>query len=310
MILCLRPLPAANGGWNSAKWRTPKLAAPVSVRPVPLTEWLTALPPPARADLQAILTAPFVAALRLEAPATDFETAVAYAGVVAEACAGVVILGDELTADRRASVSVWSGPQIEERWRAIDAEAARAEPGYQPVRDLNDDHRPTQSFAFPIVIDGIEITTPTSRAVYEAALSAMAAPEPTTGNAATTASHPAVLATVPAATALSRTGVAAVIPPTAAAVTEPIGASFLSAEEAPAERRAAGSAPPPPSSGSERRITVSIPPLHAPSHEPAAGSASTSGLQPASSPLDGADNEKTYDTTTGNEDDWSDVMPQ
>jgi hypothetical protein len=260
MILCLRPLPAANGGWNSAKWRTPKLAAPVSVRPIPLTEWLTALAPPARADLQAILTAPFVAALRLEAPATAFETALAYAGVVAEACAGVVILGDEFTADRRASIAVWSGPQIEDRWRAIDAEAARAEPGYQPVRDLNDDHRPTQSFAFPIVLDGLEITTPTSRALYDATLGAPSEP----------------------------------------------AAAIAPAEGGPAERRAAGSAPPP---ASERRITVSIPPLSSStSSEPAAGNAP--GPPPSPPPFDAPDHEKTYDSIAGNEDDWSDVMPE
>jgi hypothetical protein len=235
MILCLRPLPAANGGWNSAKWRTPKLAAPVSVRPVPLAGWLAALAAPVRAELQDILSAPFVAALRLEAPATAFETAIAYAGVVAEACAGVIILGEELTADRRASVTVWSGPQIEERWRAIDAEAARAEPGYLPVRDVNDDHRPTQSFAFPIVIDGMEITTPTTRAVYEAALSAMAA------------DAPAPVAPAPVAPA----------------------------DLAPAERHATGSTPPPAAAPPDRRITVAIPPLASAAPEPPRTAASS-----------------------------------
>jgi hypothetical protein len=242
MILCLRPLPAANGGWNSAKWRTPKLAAPVSVRPVPLAEWLAALAAPMRTELQAILSAPFVAALRLEAPATAFETAIAYAGVVAEACAGVIILGEELTADRRASVTVWSGPQIEERWRAIDAEAARAEPGYLPVRDVNDDHRPTQSFAFPIVIDGLEITTPTTRAVYEAALGAMAAAE-----------EPADVAP----------------------------ADAVPAEAAPTERHATGSTPPPTAAAPDRRITVAIPPLASAAPEPPRGKGGAAASSPA-----------------------------
>jgi hypothetical protein len=287
MILCLRPLPAANGGWNSAKWRTPKLAAPVSVRPAPLIEWLTALALPARTELHAILTAPFVAALRLEAPTTAFETAIAYAGVVAEACAGVIILGEELTADCRASVTVWSGPQIEERWRAIDAEAARAEPGYQPVLDLNDDHRPTQSFAFPIGIDGIdgiETSAPTSLTVYEAALSAMTAPEPPAGTKGAAASA-------------------------AAASASPVAAPT---NVTPAERRAIGSAPPS-SSASGGRITVTIPPLASASPDLLADDASPPRSlvpEPSGTPLDPADDEKTYDAIFGNDDDWSDVMPE
>lgn len=168
MILCLRPLPAANGGWNSAKWRTPKLAAPVGMRPTPVGDWLAQLPPATRSELKDIAGAPFSAGLRLEGPATAFDVAIAYAGVVAEACAGVVVLGDEVISDRRASELVWSGPQIEERWRTIDAEAARSEPGYQPVRDLTDDHRPTQTFAFPIVLEGLELTAPMARGTHDA----------------------------------------------------------------------------------------------------------------------------------------------
>lgn len=290
MILCLRPLPAANGGWNSAKWRTPKLAAPVAVRPVPLAEWLAALPSPARTELQAILSAPFVAALRLEAPATAFETAIAYAGVVAEACAGVVILGDELTADRRASVTVWSGPQIEEQWRAIDADAARAEPGYQPVRDLNDDHRPTQSFAFPIVIDGMEITTPTSRAVYEAAMGVMAAPPPV-------AAVPPVAE--PEVAPAERHASGSTPPPTPS---NPSNSSNPSGPSIPS----IPSIPSGPAAGpADRRITVAIPPLAVASAEPA-----RAGADRSAAPLDDADHEKTYDSAAGIEDDWSDVMPK
>ncbi|MEZ4358997.1 MAG: hypothetical protein R3B48_02375 [Kofleriaceae bacterium] len=155
MILCLRPLPAMNGGWTAAKWRTPKLATSVAMRPVDVSAWLTGLAPEERQELAPILTAPFVAALRLEAPATAFEMALAYAEVVAEACAGVVVLGDDLVADHRASVEVWSGAEIETKWRALDAEAARADPGYQPVRDPTDDHRATQTFTFPIRLPGV-----------------------------------------------------------------------------------------------------------------------------------------------------------
>jgi hypothetical protein len=164
MILCLRPLPAMDGGWNSGKWRLPKLATPVAVRPALVAAWSAALPPEARAELAAILAAPFVAALRMEGPATAFDCALGYASVVAEACAGVVVLGDEIVADRRASVEVWSGADIEVRWRVIDAEAARAEPGYQPVRDAADDRRPTQTFPFPIRVDDVPLGVPDAAA--------------------------------------------------------------------------------------------------------------------------------------------------
>ncbi len=203
MILCLRPLPAANGGWNSAKWRTPKLAAPVVVRPTPVGDWLAALSPTVRGELKDIAGAPFSAGLRLEGPATSFDIAIAYAGVVAEACAGVVVLGDEVIADRRASEYVWSGPQIEERWRAIDAEAARSEPGYQPVRDLTDDHRATQTFTFPIVLEGLELTAPMARGTQDS----MAHREALIGDSAIPAAVPASdlekTAPVPAAAALA-----------------------------------------------------------------------------------------------------------
>ena len=159
-ILCLRPLPAMGGGWSSAKWRTPKLAAAVSVRLLAPTDVLVALSPTGRAELAEIVSAPFVAGLRMDGPATTFETAIAYATVVADACAGVVLIDEELIADRRASVEVWSGTEIEGRWRAIDAEAARAEPGYQPVRGPTDDHRPTQTFAFPLRIEDGVVSLP------------------------------------------------------------------------------------------------------------------------------------------------------
>jgi hypothetical protein len=168
MILCLRPLPAMDGGWNSGKWRLPKLATAVAMRPAMVATWMTGLPPEARAELSAILAAPFVAALRIEGPATAFDSALGYAAVVAEACAGVVVLGDEIVADRRASVEVWSGADIETRWRVVDAEAARAEPDYQPVRDVADDHRPTQTFAFPIRVDGAPAAVPDASAHEQA----------------------------------------------------------------------------------------------------------------------------------------------
>lgn len=159
-ILCLRPLPAMGGGWSSAKWRIPKLANPVQVRLLSPAEHLLSLSAGGRAGLGELTSAPFAAGLRMEGPATTFETAIAYATVVADACAGVVLIDDEVIADRRASTEVWSGTDIEARWRAIDAEAARAEPGYQPVRGPTDDHRPTQSFTLPIKIEDGVVTLP------------------------------------------------------------------------------------------------------------------------------------------------------
>lgn len=157
-ILCLRPLPAMGGGWSSAKWRTPKLAAAVVVRPVGPAELLGGLTVEGRAELRELALAPFVAGLHLVGPATTFELATAYAQVVAEACSGIVLVGEELSADRRASTEVWSGAEIEARWRAIDAEAARSDPAYQPVRGPTDDHRPTQTFAFaPRIENGVVI---------------------------------------------------------------------------------------------------------------------------------------------------------
>lgn len=157
-ILCLRPLPAMGGGWSSAKWRTPKLAAAVTVRPVGAAELLGSLSSEGRAELREVALAPFVAGLQIIGPATTFELATAYAQVVAEACSGIVLVGEELSADHRASVEVWSGAEIEVRWRAVDAEAARSDPAYQPVRGPNDDHRPTQTFAFaPRIENGVVI---------------------------------------------------------------------------------------------------------------------------------------------------------
>ena len=161
-ILCLRPLPAMNGGWNAAKWRIPKLAAPVTVRLMPPLDFLARLSPEGRAELGDLASAPFVAGLRMEGPATAFETAIAYAQVVAEACAGVVVIDEELITDRRASTEVWSGAEVETRWRQIDAESARAEPGYQPVHGPTDDHRPTQTFAFPLRIEDGVVMLPAS----------------------------------------------------------------------------------------------------------------------------------------------------
>lgn len=161
-ILCLRPLPAMNGGWNAAKWRIPKLAAPVTVRLMPPLDFLSRLSPEGRAELGDLASAPFVAGLRMEGPATAFETAIAYAQVVAEACAGVVVIDEELITDRRASTEVWSGAEVETRWRQIDAESARAEPGYQPVHGPTDDHRPTQTFAFPLRIEDGVVMLPAS----------------------------------------------------------------------------------------------------------------------------------------------------
>lgn len=157
-ILCLRPLPAMGGGWSSAKWRTPKLAGAVVVRPAGAAELLGALSAEGRAELREVALAPFVAGLQLVGPATTFELAIAYAQVVAEACSGIVLVGEELSSDRRASTEVWSGTEIEARWRAIDAEAARSDPAYQPVRGPTDDHRPTQTFAFaPRIENGVVI---------------------------------------------------------------------------------------------------------------------------------------------------------
>lgn len=157
-ILCLRPLPAMGGGWSSAKWRTPKLAAAVSVRPIGAVELLGALSAEGRAELREVALAPFVAGLQIIGPAPTFELATAYAQVVAEACSGVVLVGEELSSDRRASTEVWSGAEVEARWRAIDAEAARSDPAYQPVRGPNDDHRPTQTFPFaPRIENGVVI---------------------------------------------------------------------------------------------------------------------------------------------------------
>lgn len=160
MILCLRPLPAMDGGWNSAKWRTPKFAAAVAVRRQSVAEWMVGLSAAGRTELGTIAQAPFVAGLSMAGPTATFEVALAYAAVVAESCAGVVILGEELVADRRASIDESDGSAIELRWRAIDAEAARSEPGYQPVRDVADDHRPTQTFPFPITVDGVVLQFP------------------------------------------------------------------------------------------------------------------------------------------------------
>jgi hypothetical protein len=179
MILCLRPLPAVNGGWNSAKWRTPKLAAAVATRPAEVTAWLAARSAEERSELRPILTAPFVAGLRMEGPATTFDLALAYAEVVAEACAAVVVLGSEIISDRRASVEVWSGNEIEARWRVIDAEAARAEPGYQPVRDAADDHRATQTFTLPIRLPGVIPDAPPPALGDDAELRAALDHEPT-----------------------------------------------------------------------------------------------------------------------------------
>ncbi len=282
MILCLRPLPAANGGWNSAKWRTPKLASPVSVKVVP--DWRAALHASAGADsfpneVTAVLSAPFSTGLRMEAPATAFELAIAYAGVVAEACSGVVILGDELIADRRASVAVWTGPQIEEKWRQIDAEAAKADPAYQPVREPADDHRPTQTFSFPILIDGQEITRPT--------------------NAFDDLDVPAIAQSARATKDLS-------MEETTDEAFETLEAVLALPPERPAsERRASGSSPP----VGGRKITVDVPPLvptalgedHASAAaRTAAGSKPPPSLPRAPSKSDAADGE----------DDWSDVMPE
>lgn len=157
-ILCLRPLPALGGGWSSAKWRTPKLAAAVTMRPVGTAELLGALSVESRTELREVALAPFVAGLQIIGPATAFEVATSYAQVVAEACSGIVLVGEELSVDFRASTEVWSGGEIETRWRAIDAESARSDPAYQPVRGPTDDHRPTQTFAFaPRIENGVVI---------------------------------------------------------------------------------------------------------------------------------------------------------
>ncbi len=279
MILCLRPLPAANGGWNSAKWRTPKLAAPVGMRPTPVGDWLAQLPPAARGELKEIAGAPFSAGLRLEGPATAFDVAIAYAGVVAEACAGVVVLGDEVISDRRASELVWSGPQIEERWRAIDAEAARSEPGYQPVRDLADDQRPTQTFAAPIVLDGLELTAPMARGTHDSMASrapdipaANAAAVPTklaSGNHEPTSPGSVGEEDLAASAAAASAAVVAAVP--APATTVPVQGAIP--VQAMNDRSA---------TGERRSVQMSAQSEDAATH----GEASTSG-----------------------EDDWSDVMP-
>lgn len=170
-ILCLRPLPALGGGWSSAKWRTPKLAAAVTMRPVGAVELLGALTIEGRAELREVALAPFVAGLQIIGPATAFEVATAYAQVVAEACSGIVLVGEELSVDFRASTEVWSGGEIETRWRAIDAEAARSDPAYQPVRGPTDDHRPTQTFAFaPRIENGVVILGETRELVTQASV--------------------------------------------------------------------------------------------------------------------------------------------
>lgn len=294
LILCLRPLPAANGGWSSAKWRTPKLAAPVTVKPI--ADWPAALAAhsalgaPLTPEATAVLAAPFVTALRMEAPATAFELAIAYAGVVAEACSGVVILGDELIADRRASVAVWSGPQIEERWRAIDAEAAKADPAYQPVRGATDDHRPTQTFPFPIVIDGQEITKPTSAFDELDAMPPISQSSRATKDLSMEETTDEAFETIEAVLAL---------PPE-----RPPGG----------ERRASGSSPP----ASGRRITVDLPPLaEAPAGEEASAAPRGGEAQEGSPartaagstpPLHEVAPPDGFGAAPG-EDDWSDVMP-
>lgn len=295
LILCLRPLPAANGGWSSAKWRTPKLAAPVTVKPV--ADWPAALAAhaalgaPLTPEVTAVLAAPFVTSLRMEAPATAFELAIAYAGVVAEACSGVVILGDELIADRRASVAVWSGPQIEERWRAIDAEAAKADPAYQPVRGATDDHRPTQSFPFPIVIDGQEITKPTSAFDELDAMPAISQSSRATKDLSMEETTDEAFETIEAVLAL---------PP----------------ERPPGERRASGSSPP----TSGRRITVDFPPLTeaaagaeasgaAPSHGEAQEGSPSRTAAGSTPPLNEVGPADGLGAAAPGEDDWSDVMP-
>lgn len=323
MILCLRPLPAANGGWSSVKWRTPKLAAPVVVRPVQISEWLANVSSQARAELGPLLHAPFTAALRMEGPATAFELTLAYAGVVAEACAGVIVLGDELVADRRASVEVWSGPQIEERWRAIDAEAARAEPDYQPVRGINDDHRPTQSFAFPIVLDGLEVTRPNS-AIPAAAVPppSSSPPSPPPERRAAGSEPPAIAA--PLAAPLSAGPAIA----RSAAGSEPptwTGPRTATAEKPPAfaapPRTSTPSAPVPPAARATQVPTVVTVPARTATGE--ARARTVSGERRAAqikAQFDDAAGEKTHDAASalssassdnakGADDDWSDVMP-
>jgi hypothetical protein len=324
MILCLRPLPAANGGWSSVKWRTPKLAAPVSVRPVQPADWLAQVTPQTRAELGPILQAPFLAALRMEGPATTFELALAYAGVVAEACAGVIVLGDELVADRRASVEVWSGPQIEERWRAIDAEAARAEPDYQPVRGVNDDHRPTQSFAFPIVLDGLEITRPNPAAIPAAAIPpAPAAPSPNPERRAV-GSEPPALAAGPA---VARSAAGGDLPAWAGprtATGEPAAAAVVAVppRTATAEKTSPGTAAARAARESPAVVTV---PARTPTGDPRARTSSTErDAAQIRAQFDAAAAESTHDAATaignagggdggvplhGGDDDWSDVMP-
>ncbi len=338
MILCLRPLPAANGGWNSAKWRIPKLAAPVSVRPVQVADWQAALEPEMRSALKELLAAPFVAGLRMEGPATTFEVAVAYAGIVAEACAGVVVLGDEIAADRRASVHVWSGPQIEQRWRAIDAEAARSDPEYQPVRGINDDQRPTQTFTFPIVIDGVELTAPMAREAVVAHV-AMATAAPTAPAArAVTATTAATAAPVQALSEADGTVPmdAEMVNAALRAAPEPATKSTATAKPAPieaeqtldltvdqvserieiseiseiserterrlergAERLASGSEPPPPAASTPVMTT------------PVTSRAVTGERRAVIESLDQVPSEQTYDSaTSAGDEDWSEVMPE
>ncbi len=125
-VLCRRPLPALDGGWDSHQWAAPKTYAAVAIRVMEISSWReqyselldegVEFPPVYRAQICAVV--------KLNCRAVAYEHAEAYAEVIARATAGAVVCldGNEVVIDHEDSETTMSGSEIEAAWKRFDDE--------------------------------------------------------------------------------------------------------------------------------------------------------------------------------------------
>ncbi len=126
VILCRKPLPALEDGWDASAWPAPKTYAAVSIWRIKPGAWRKAMRDlaaegAASPEVMALLEEDFADVLGWNFRSAAFEFAEGYMTVVARATAGVIVAeSQEIFGDFGPRATPLTGPEILAAWQRID----------------------------------------------------------------------------------------------------------------------------------------------------------------------------------------------